>query len=502
MIPHRHTLLAILFVLLCSLPLHASAASITSAQIDAIVTMLQAFGADASVIANVETALRGQAPSSDMLPAKTSQCLDVTHTLYSGSSDATTAGDVSRLQRFLDVSATGYFGPETERAVQKWQVAHNIVSSGTPDTTGYGVVGPQTNAAMGCAVAMNTYQPPQPSANIPPPTPETPAAPQNSAVTPPVAVTPVIPATTPAATPPAVTPSVQPSTPEPPAVAAQPAQTVAVSGYDIYSPDPVMVSGTPRLYFGGWLSTADLPHDSIYAASCGYGSSCSAPRLVISAVTSDLYQINDPTIVHMPATADRPAYMIMYMTGSTGTTIDTNGIYYATSWETDGYTWSKPKLLLSGFWLPSATKKDGQVVLYANSTTDGRVAQFNLGSTGIVVPSTKTYLTFDNSAADAPFYSNVDVVWRPSIHLFQMVAERQLSTASESSSVIDYLTSTDGVAWHLAHPNLVTAAADQFRVGSPAQWPDSASWLYYGSTAEKNSMGFSVRFSAWDTTAH
>ncbi len=72
-----------------------------------------------------------------------------------------TGDDVSRLQRFLatdssvypEGTVSGYFGARTEAAVQRWQVKNNIVSSGTPGTTGFGVVGPRTAAAMSLACA-------------------------------------------------------------------------------------------------------------------------------------------------------------------------------------------------------------------------------------------------------------------------------------------------------------------------------------------------------------
>lgn len=41
-------------------------------------------------------------------------------------------------------SATGYFGPLTLEALKKFQTMYNIVSSGTPASTGYGAVGPLT----------------------------------------------------------------------------------------------------------------------------------------------------------------------------------------------------------------------------------------------------------------------------------------------------------------------------------------------------------------------
>jgi len=63
--------------------------------------------------------------------------------------------DVAALQRFLvsqgffDAdSATGYFGPATEAAVQKWQTKNGIVSSGDARSTGWGVIGARTRAAM------------------------------------------------------------------------------------------------------------------------------------------------------------------------------------------------------------------------------------------------------------------------------------------------------------------------------------------------------------------
>ncbi len=63
--------------------------------------------------------------------------------------------DVVQLQEYLISQnmlapgfATGYFGFLTERAVQRWQVKYDIVYSGTPATTGYGVLGPKTRSKM------------------------------------------------------------------------------------------------------------------------------------------------------------------------------------------------------------------------------------------------------------------------------------------------------------------------------------------------------------------
>ncbi len=80
-----------------------------------------------------------------------SSCPVLTHTLAQGMQGT----DVGTLQAFLKHESyfqypevTGYFGPITEHAVQAFQKARNIVASGTPETTGFGLVGPRTRAAI------------------------------------------------------------------------------------------------------------------------------------------------------------------------------------------------------------------------------------------------------------------------------------------------------------------------------------------------------------------
>jgi len=63
---------------------------------------------------------------------------------------------VRELQQFLATDpaiypaglVTGYFGQLTQAAVQRFQAAQGIVSSGSPSTTGYGRVGPMTMARI------------------------------------------------------------------------------------------------------------------------------------------------------------------------------------------------------------------------------------------------------------------------------------------------------------------------------------------------------------------
>ena len=79
-------------------------------------------------------------------------CPHISRVLKQGS----TGDDVTRLQKFLaqdssiypEGTVSGYYGALTEYAVQRWQNKFKLVSSGTPASTGYGVVGPRTAALM------------------------------------------------------------------------------------------------------------------------------------------------------------------------------------------------------------------------------------------------------------------------------------------------------------------------------------------------------------------
>lgn len=67
-----------------------------------------------------------------------------------------TGADVTALQEFLvqepslypSGQITGSYDTNTQQAVEKYQCEHNIVCSGTAQTTGYGQVGPETLAAI------------------------------------------------------------------------------------------------------------------------------------------------------------------------------------------------------------------------------------------------------------------------------------------------------------------------------------------------------------------
>jgi peptidoglycan hydrolase-like protein with peptidoglycan-binding domain len=76
-------------------------------------------------------------------------CTQLSYTMTLGSSDSTTAGDVSRLQQFLkskgyfNGTITGYYGPVTKQAVEMWQNGENFY-----EATGAGTVGPRSRAEI------------------------------------------------------------------------------------------------------------------------------------------------------------------------------------------------------------------------------------------------------------------------------------------------------------------------------------------------------------------
>jgi len=128
------------------LPTAAFAASLTPAQIQAVVSLLSSFGADTTVVANVQASLGGQ-PS---VATPVSTALNtLTQTLTLGTSN----DEVADLQRYLaqrpeiypEGLVTGYFGPRTEQAVKKLQE-----SNGLPPV---GIVGPKTRSVINTAIA-------------------------------------------------------------------------------------------------------------------------------------------------------------------------------------------------------------------------------------------------------------------------------------------------------------------------------------------------------------
>jgi len=255
-----------------------------------------------------------------------------------------------------------------------------------------------------------------------------------------------------------------------------PVVNLTPTAYNVYSPDLIYQNSQLVMYSGGWLVASDIPHDAIYRSVCSSPSVCGTPVKVLDA--APIYQINDPSIVRMAG-----GYYIMYMTGNTGTV---NNIYFSTSW--DGILWGPPTLLIAAHWLPSATVKDGHVYLHA--TQSGPLELYDLGVSGVGV-GTPENLTMPDTGY---YWLNVDVVYQPSISMWQMVGENFYY--DQSSQYIDYLYSFDGVNWYMGAEKIIVAEAGK-SVRTPAMHPGTAYFVYYGCSPTRDGMSNQICFYDW-----
>ena|SRR3989344_6610569 len=107
--------------------------------------------AAAAFLASVITAIGSGGATTT--PSVIAPCVTIEKTLQLGSK----GGEVSKLQQFLKVQTSGYFGPVTRSALVKWQTQKGIVKS--PKTLGAGTTGPKTRAALGkCPSSINSRQ--------------------------------------------------------------------------------------------------------------------------------------------------------------------------------------------------------------------------------------------------------------------------------------------------------------------------------------------------------
>src|SRR3989338_2742492 len=145
-------------------------AALTESQIQAILDLLQSFGTDQAIVGNVNSSLRGL-PTTGGGGGTAAFCPNFTYNLYLGLNDSETEGQATQLQKFLAQDSivypeghiTGFYGPLTEQAVKRWQAKNGLVSSGSPDTTGYGVMGVQTREKIRafCPTSLPISIPPQ-----------------------------------------------------------------------------------------------------------------------------------------------------------------------------------------------------------------------------------------------------------------------------------------------------------------------------------------------------
>ncbi|MCR4331043.1 MAG: peptidoglycan-binding protein, partial [Patescibacteria group bacterium] len=136
------------------LPLSAGATTISDleSKIAALLSQIQILQSELQTLKSGETTPTPQA----------SVVSSFTQTLGKGSEGS----EVTKLQQYLagdpalypEGLVTGYYGSLTEAAVKRFQQKHNIVSSGTPATTGYGAFGPKTRATLNALLVEPTAE--------------------------------------------------------------------------------------------------------------------------------------------------------------------------------------------------------------------------------------------------------------------------------------------------------------------------------------------------------
>jgi len=167
------TLFAGAVALGCMMPTSAHAAGLTQDQLSNIAQMLAAQGVDQNHINKVVAVLTDAASSTAGVDQRQggqgdqgkhigqqmqANCQVPGKTLSRGAR----SDEVKALQQRLaddgvltQDNVSGFFGSTTQQALMRWQSEHGVVASGTPETTGFGAVGPKTIEAMGrCNAAM------------------------------------------------------------------------------------------------------------------------------------------------------------------------------------------------------------------------------------------------------------------------------------------------------------------------------------------------------------
>ena len=141
-------------VLLLASPAFAQGTADANAQISALLAQIQALQAQMASLQQGSSTTTNSA-----------SCPNLYRTLSHGSR----GNDVASLQQFLRSTGdfthqeiTDYYGTATQAAVQGWQSRNGVVTHGTPDATGYGVIGPKTRSII-LASCTGTYSPQSPA---------------------------------------------------------------------------------------------------------------------------------------------------------------------------------------------------------------------------------------------------------------------------------------------------------------------------------------------------
>jgi N-acetylmuramoyl-L-alanine amidase len=150
-------------LLACALPLFAAAQTTGStSNISALLAELQQLEQQITSLAGSSSAAVSATTPAASTSASASVSGPMCPTLYRTLSIGASGTDVASLQTFLaesgffNAQATGYFGSITQASVASWQESKGVVSGGDANSTGLGVVGPKTRAAISTSCSGGT----------------------------------------------------------------------------------------------------------------------------------------------------------------------------------------------------------------------------------------------------------------------------------------------------------------------------------------------------------
>lgn len=143
----------------------AAAPFVASAQSTDITSLL----AQIQMLQNLIASIQNSGYTQPATPSNTSAAASVCGKLSRALSKDMSGADVQALQSYLIAQGmltglpSGYFDAATEAAVQQWQRTYGLISSGSPETTGWGVVGPRTRALIQANCKPTLTCPPAPT---------------------------------------------------------------------------------------------------------------------------------------------------------------------------------------------------------------------------------------------------------------------------------------------------------------------------------------------------
>lgn len=148
--------------LVMAAPLFAAAQTVDQqAQLNALLQMLAQLQAQLAAQTGGGTTVA--TPVQQPVTSSWHTCLSYSMNLKEGFFDTSgNPGPIASLQQYLQSTGdfnhepTGFWGPLTTAAVRSWQAKNGIVSSGTPETTGFGVLGPRTRDALKAVTCRST----------------------------------------------------------------------------------------------------------------------------------------------------------------------------------------------------------------------------------------------------------------------------------------------------------------------------------------------------------